>query len=589
MKTNKLFKLLMIYITTLSIILFLLTLEKNTKIENYLELKNKQITLEYNSVYNQYKNLSQLSFDALINKPEVLQIFEKASSIDLTTKNAAREELKDKLSVTYKILKTYDAKQVHFHLKNNDSFLRMHRPNKFGDNIGDIRATVKYVNQYKKFIEGFEEGRIFNGYRFVYPLFSSDNKHLGSVELSFSAYSIIKSLNSTFKLQSALLIDKSIVDQKVFKNEKSNYIQSPNKNFYFEKSIYQATKQNNIIYDIKNINQMINSVKTFSIYVEKTGMIQTFIPLINPISKKLVASLIIAEKSTYIPDKYKNYYFISIIITLLLTIILYFFIRLKRSNNILEDENLSLDEKIKKGIKINNQKDLQLLNQAKMAAIGETLNNIAHHWRQPLSVITTSASALRLEQETKTLNDEDLELFTKSILDQSNYLSETIELFKEFTDEDDFGNICLQERITKALNLIEKSNDFLDIKINKDFASEDIHIYALGGEFSQVFMYILNNAKDSILQKNCDNKLITISVFKKEENAFITIEDTGTGIDESIIDNIFNPYFTTKDKSMGTGIGLYMSYEVIVNKLKGQIFAENTSKGAKITIIIKAL
>jgi len=237
MRVYKPITFIIFYIFISCLILFLFDKEKDSKIEKYLKDKTNQVFLEYKNVYEEHKTLSQIIFETQIDKEKVLSVFENASSSNKEIKDKARQDLYNVLKNEYFILKKYNLKQLHFHLPNSESFLRMHRPNKYGDSLKDIRLTVDYVNRKQAFIEGFEEGRIFNGYRFVYPIFSKTKKYLGSVEISFSALAMIETLNKTYNIDTNLLISKEVVDKKVFDEEKENYVLSPNKNFYFEKSI----------------------------------------------------------------------------------------------------------------------------------------------------------------------------------------------------------------------------------------------------------------------------------------------------------------------------------------------------------------
>lgn len=201
------------------------------------------MNLNYNVVYNDYKSLASVIFNTLILNDEVLKLFE----------NRKRDELKNYLNDNYKKLRSFNVRQLHFHLPNNDSFLRMHRPNKFGDNLSEARKTVAYVNKNKEYIDGFEEGKIFNGFRFVFPLFSNLTKeHIGSVEVSFSALFFIEEISKSYNVNANLLINKSVVKEKVFKEEYKNYIPSPLEDFFYQKAIFDK-------FDLKKYNRKISN------------------------------------------------------------------------------------------------------------------------------------------------------------------------------------------------------------------------------------------------------------------------------------------------------------------------------------------
>ncbi len=245
-------------------------------------------------------------------------------------------------------------------------------------------------------------------------------------------------------------------------------------------------------------------------------------------------------------------------------------------------------------IKDNKNKTKLFAEQSKMASLGEMLGNIAHQWRQPLSVISTAATGTRLHKEMKMLDDEDFYRAMDSINDSAQYLSQTIEDFRGFFDPNNrkIKEIVISKTIEKVLNMINSQFIVNDIKIIKKI--DDISIESIENEFIQVLINILNNAKDALVEKAQEDKLIFINTYKKESILCIEILDNAGGIKEQIIDKIFEPYFTTKHQSIGTGIGLYMSHDIVTNHLKGSITASNEVyiyedvkyKGAKFTIKI---
>jgi len=222
----------------------------------------------------------------------------------------------------------------------------------------------------------------------------------------------------------------------------------------------------------------------------------------------------------------------------------------------------------------------------KMAQMGEMIGNIAHQWRQPLSVITTAASGIKMKKEYAQITDEELYALLDSIILNSEQLSDTIDMFRNFVEEKiELKQVILQDRINNALSIIETrlQNEHISLINNIDY-SKPIHAVITLGELSQVIINIINNAIDVLLKNKQIEKSITIDLLEKAENVVITIEDNGGGISKETMAHIFEPYFTTKYKSVGTGIGLYMSYDIIVNHMKGNLYAKNTDKGAKFFI-----
>lgn len=236
-------------------------------------------------------------------------------------------------------------------------------------------------------------------------------------------------------------------------------------------------------------------------------------------------------------------------------------------------------------------------NQTKIAAVGEMLSNISHQWRQPLNIITMDASNIMAEYELEGNVSKDLVVNTMhSVQKQAKYLSKTIDDFRNFFMED--SNICksvnIKESLEKIDDLVKYSLKNNYITIIKEF--EDVYVELNENKLTQVIINIFNNAKDAIVKNNVDTdeRVVCITLTKDEQNAIIRIKDSGGGIKKDIIDKIFEPYFTTKNKSIGTGIGLYMSHQIITKHFHGTIDVTNTSftyngkelKGAEFIITI---
>ncbi|WP_072680462.1 ATP-binding protein [Arcobacter sp. LA11] len=231
--------------------------------------------------------------------------------------------------------------------------------------------------------------------------------------------------------------------------------------------------------------------------------------------------------------------------------------------------------------------------QSKMAAIGEMTANIAHQWRQPLSIISTASSGVLVKKMINDLDDKFLIDTMNQITESTQYLSDTIEDFRNFYSPNKEKSIFeLDSLIEKTLNLLRKrfENDKIEIIINID----KIEINSYENELLQVIINLLNNARDQLIKTNIDKKLIFIDAYIKNNKIYVEITDNGEGIDEEILNRIFEPYFTTKEKSLGTGIGLYMSEEIVTKHLRGELYVKNTEytyknntyNGAKFTIII---
>ena len=217
----------------------------------------------------------------------------------------------------------------------------------------------------------------------------------------------------------------------------------------------------------------------------------------------------------------------------------------------------------------------QLFKSEKLASMGDMIGNIAHQWRQPLSVITTASSGMQLQKEYGILTDKLFQESCNAINKNAQYLSNTIDDFKNFIKDDRAKAVfSLKDDIDSFLNLVEGSIKRHNINIILDL-QEDIKIDGYENELNQCFINIFNNAKDVLKENVEDNRLIFISTSSSEDKVIIKIKDNGGGIPKDILPKIFEPYFTTKHQSQGTGLGLHMTYNLIVDGMNGTIEVTN--------------
>lgn len=282
-----------------------------------------------------------------------------------------------------------------------------------------------------------------------------------------------------------------------------------------------------------------------------------------------------------------NMLIISFVITLLLTFIALYI------SKIIQTLFIKYKNKIAKEIHKNHEKDMMIAQQSKMNALGDMIGNIAHQWRQPLSTITTASSGLLLKHEFGDLHDEDLTTFTQLIDDNAQYLSKTIEEFKEFFDQKKSKEIFnVAHTVEKTLNIV--SSQFTAHHIQVISHIQEVRIYGMENALMQMLINIFNNSKEAFDNSKLEKKLIFLDIYQKKDKICIEIKDNAYGIKPSILNRIFEPYFTTKFKSQGIGIGLYMCYEMITKHFNGTIKAENTTffyenesyTGAKFTLLI---
>ena len=688
----------------LSFISFLiLDWERDQKVEEYLKSKTSQYKQNYNAHYDDYIMWADLIFDTHINTKETIEIFKEAYKSDPVKKGEIREKLYDHLKDVYDLLKIYDIRQLHFHLPNNESFLRFHRPKKFGDDLTAIRETVAYVNKNKEKINGFEEGRIFNGYRFIFPLFYKD-EHIGSVEASYSSLALSKEFMNNFDVIPNFLILKTVADKKLFKDEKSNYVPSLFEGFYAEKAIVEYVREKRkekVLIPIntktkEKFNQRIKKEEFFTLYDSSMGEAMTFIAVKNPVNKTLSAVFLIRSGAEYIKNKNKNFQIFLILTTLAIFIVLYLIYKedlyrtkIDESNkklssvfkdadsgialidlegkflevngayidilgygenellelscldlskegekdevieilqeayenghiskrrkscikkdkslvhiefsltllpskdafivvvNPLEDKlrlerlNNNLQNEIDRSIEDLRLKDAMLAQQSKLAAMGEMIDSIAHQWMQPVGIIKMKIQTLELDHQFKELSDEKIEEVINSTLRQINHLINTMNEFRGFfRPSENIEEISLGSMIDSSILLVrdELMKNLIKTLITGDTEAK---VKVNASEFKHVIINIINNAKDAFIENGIKQRLISFHISNDGGNITLIISDNAGGIDEEIIDHVFEPNFTTKAKGKGSGIGLYMTKQ-IVNKNRAKITAQNIECG----------
>jgi len=238
-----------------------------------------------------------------------------------------------------------------------------------------------------------------------------------------------------------------------------------------------------------------------------------------------------------------------------------------------KEHNITHFVGIQKDITNQKKQEALLAEQAKLASMGEMIGNIAHQWRQPLSVISTGVTGMQLQKEHGLLEDKQFIKTCDAINENVQYLSQTIDDFKNFIKNDSIQkSFNLSDNIEKCLSLV--SGTIKNCNINIILTLDNtIKIYGFSNELIQCYMNIFNNAKDALIDKQ--EKFIFIDSYIKNNKVVITIKDNAGGIPEDIISKIFEPYFTTKHKYQGTGLGLHMTYNLIVDGMKGTLKVSN--------------
>jgi signal transduction histidine kinase len=354
-------------------------------------------------------------------------------------------------------------------------------------------------------------------------------------------------------------------------------------------------KYNSATQELKNVLKY--NKLTYEESKDKWGVFRSvFIPMETPNGNKYILGADI--RIDYIEkelDKYtKKSIRIFIFIALFLFTLFYVYIKFaKREFELIKDTytllerkvnkktkelkkiNSNLEKKIDEEVEKNIHQEKMLIQKSRTSAMGEMMETIIHQWKQPLSVISVTNSKLIFYDRLNKLDSENIKDVSNTISEQIKYMTNTMNDFRNFFKPTPKSDFLLNECVDKSIRLVDKVLQIKEIKIN--FKYEEIIFNGYQNELVQVFLNIINNAKDVIEEKQPKIKEIEIDIYKENSSAIITFTDYAGGIDDDLLDSIFEPYFTTKEDHKGTGIGLDMS-RVIINKAQGSIKAINTHK-----------
>ena len=340
--------------------------------------------------------------------------------------------------------------------------------------------------------------------------------------------------------------------------------------------IMKLLKQDKSIKAITAINEIFFEINSINIYLSS---------LITSHLKKAVAEKNRNDKM-FRTSIYMLFFLIGLVFFLSIIISLILINNFKELHNSLEVKvndktkelrslNNSLKCRIRTEVENNRKKDQIMFAQARLASLGEMLQNIAHQWRQPLGTLVMIIQSFQSKFLSGKLNEE----FIESRVDDAGVLaknmSDTLEDFRTFFDPNkSHKSFSIKKVIDKSLDLtkyqLEKEG------INVFFAmNEDINIYGFENELTHVILNLINNSKDALIEKKISQKQIRIIVKSTHNSVLINVIDNAGGIKSDIMGKVFDPYFTTKHKSMGIGIGLYMSKQMVEKHMNGNIDYKN--------------
>ena len=248
--------------------------------------------------------------------------------------------------------------------------------------------------------------------------------------------------------------------------------------------------------------------------------------------------------------------------------------------------NASLEQRVKKELANLRKKDRMLIQQSKMADMGDMLSMIAHQWRQPLNQLSYVLMNIDSAHEHKELTSKYLEKKIKEGNELLEFMSQTIDDFRDyFKPEQKKEIVNVGAVIERGLELMRKPLESSQITIeHKSDCNAQSELFTT--EFVQVLLNLVKNARDVLLDRAIKEPKIEIITRCLNNKVIVEIKDNGGGIDSKIIDKIFEPYFTTKDEHNGTGLGLYMSKMIVEEHIGGILSVTNTNEGASFSITL---
>jgi len=261
--------------------------------------------------------------------------------------------------------------------------------------------------------------------------------------------------------------------------------------------------------------------------------------------------------------------------------------RVEKQTKQLKELNQTLEQRVLEEIKKNEEKQKVMFWQSRLASLGQMLANIAHQWRQPLTELNLALFNIK-KAAINGKTDKVVEFYNESKNIMSN-MSRTIDDFTNFFKPNkEKKYFYLNESINESLQILEKIIRKEKIFIKTDF--EKIKVLGIPNELSQVIINLIQNSKDAFIQNGIIQKEIKITIKKKCKESYcfaiVEIKDNAGGIKKENFDKIFEPYFTTKHSSVGTGLGLFMSKMIIEKSLNGTIEAKSSENGITFVITI---
>lgn len=581
---------LIVFVLIESILVFFFSLDKQKNIRSTQDMELVRVQYVYNGIIDLYRDFSASVFNNLIDKPEIISLIKEFDETnDESKKDEIRDELYDRLNYVFKIISFKNFKVFHFHTSEGYSLLRFHKKHKFGDDLKPFRTSIAKIVKEPKYYEGFEEGRILNSYRFIYPIFS-DDEYVGSVETSVSMYALLKEMESSINGEIDLIIDSNTVRKVAGDSTVKYYSPSVFKGYYNYKIIpdgaFSDTSINKINSRVENefnkqssaylsknilLNEPVNQVCS----TDSVVYMVNFIPIQN-INNKFNAYAIVYTKFENWDKLIYMYRFAIIrgtLFSFLLSIVIFWL--LNGRQKAIRQKKLILEAKEK-------AEEATRLKSSFLA-------NMSHEIRTPMNGIIGMAEILKQSSLTRDQR-EYLTIIDTSANNLMNIINDILDFSKIESDK-----IILEKIPFNLANIVNQVVDTVFLKAEDNnidlitYIDPEIPDVIIGDpqRLRQVIINFVNNAIK--FTKDGEVMIICELVEKNDSNikTTISIKDSGIGISKENQSKIFESFSqadeTVTRKFGGTGLGLSISKRLI-ELMDGKIELESEpGKGSTFT------
>ncbi len=568
---------------------------RETNIDSAIHSQIAFIQKNYDASIASYRNFSRSIYDSIINNNEILKLVYEVNNSP--NPDFYRAELENKLSYIYKIIKFKNFRVFHFHDKNGNSLLRFHKPEKYGDDLKPYRLSIDNISKNHNYIEGFEEGRIVNSYRFIFPLFYND-EYIGSVETSVSIYDLLKEIQNNFDGNVDFLLSNTVVNKIVNDNTRNLYTptafvgyscyvspdaihgftsKSDSGKFFFNRAeVNKLNEQTSYLF-----NEERASDKPFYELVWDDGqaLLVSFIPIKNVDGKQV--AFITYHQHFISAEEIKNNYLIMLlignIIILIISLLAFF---------VISSRQMAIEQSLAVKLAKDRAEEISRLK-------SDFLANMSHEIRTPMNGVVGMVEILKNTGINKQ-QKEYLEIINNSANNLLTVINDILDFSKIESNKITLENIPFSIR-----KVIDEVGDTVFLKAEKQginfitYTDPNMPEFVYGDpiRLRQVVLNFVNNAIKFTEKGKVYVGAEIISSTDDEVEVRIKIEDTGLGISEEAQKTLFES-FTQADTSItrkfgGTGLGLTISKK-LVGLMQGRVEVESElGKGSVFSCIVK--